>query len=194
MRNLLGWLETRLAQITSDCLKLCLVVGLYVSRYFRTMLRQFNVCWAPGFALSYSRVLLSRVRPHAVAVSHPEGGYETGCKTGRGGGCETSILLDSLYHMAVSTLPVTTASTETLSGTISGVTFCNCGVCLSKGFNVWPLLATSGIVRHEYMALAKQASVLREAMLLSSEAFEVRIEKCCKLRSVFTISNRKTSN
>ena len=30
------------------------------------------------------------------------------------------------------------------------------------------------------MALAKKASVLREAMLLLFEAFEVRIAKCCK--------------
>ena len=38
------------------------------------------------------------------------------------------------------------------------------------------------IVRYEYMALAKKTSVLREAMLLPFEAFEVRIAKCCKQR------------
>ena len=35
-------------------------------------------------------------------------------------------------------------------------------------------------VHHEYMALAKTTSVLREAMLLSFEAFEIRIAKSCK--------------
>ena len=39
------------------------------------------------------------------------------------------------------------------------------------------------IVEHYgYMALAKKTSVLREAMLLLFEAFEVRIAKCCKQR------------
>ena len=38
------------------------------------------------------------------------------------------------------------------------------------------------IVHYKHMALAKNTTVLREAMLLFFEAFEVRIAKCCKQR------------
>ena len=39
-----------------------------------------------------------------------------------------------------------------------------------------------GIMHYEYIALAKRNSDSREAMLLSVEAFEVRIARCCKQR------------